>query len=274
MDFGKRSKNFTEREKSLLIEVAKEFVCIIDNKKTDGTSVEAKKRAWAALTNKYNAVSETGCRTEKQLHALYDNLKKKARKNMSDDKSEMYKTGGGTFCPKTTAIDEKIVALLTPQFKPLVNEFDSSAPYYNLDNITQKHGEDAEAGTSGLVVIEINDEVSGEPLELKSSKRPFSPDMLDAVSETPRKKKGCLTEIKKKNINSLSASIIKRKKEKQSNEDCITKKKLEILELQKQQEVLKLEKTKIILELDIELKRVLLESAQLDLEFKRKTLNL
>ncbi|GBP98553.1 hypothetical protein EVAR_32004_1 [Eumeta japonica] len=230
MDFGKRSKNFTEREKSLLIEVAKEFVCIIDNKKTDGTSVEAKKRAWAALTNKYNAVSETGCRTEKQLHALYDNLKKKARKNMSDDKSEMYKTGGGTFCLKTTAIDEKIVALLTPQFKPLVNEFDSSAPYYNLD-------------------------------------------MLDAVSETPRKK-GCLTEIKKKNINSLSASIIKRKKEKQSNEDCITKKKLEILELQKQQEVLKLEKTKNILELDIELKRVLLESAQLDLEFKRKTLNL
>lgn len=44
----------------------------------------------------------------------------------------MYKTGGGTFCPKTTEIDEKVVALLTPQFKPLPNEFDSSAPYYNL----------------------------------------------------------------------------------------------------------------------------------------------
>lgn len=44
----------------------------------------------------------------------------------------MYKTGGGTFCPKTTAVDEKIVALLTPQFQPLPNEFDSSAPYYHL----------------------------------------------------------------------------------------------------------------------------------------------
>lgn len=43
----------------------------------------------------------------------------------------MYKTGGGTFCPKTTIVDEKVVALLTPQFKPLLNEFDSSAPYYN-----------------------------------------------------------------------------------------------------------------------------------------------
>ncbi|GBP30182.1 hypothetical protein EVAR_94490_1 [Eumeta japonica] len=116
-------------------------------------------------------------------------------------------------------------------------------------NITQNHSEDAEAGTSGSVVIEINDEFSGEPLELKSSKGPFSPDVLDAISETQKKR--FLTEIKKKNINSLSASIIKRKKEKQSNEDCITKKKLEILELQKQQEVLKLEKTKNILELDI-----------------------
>lgn len=44
----------------------------------------------------------------------------------------MYKTGGGTFCPKTTVIDEKVVALLTPQFQPLPNEFDSSAPYYTL----------------------------------------------------------------------------------------------------------------------------------------------
>lgn len=70
----------------LLIEVAKEFVATIDNKKTDGTTIKAKKHAWMALTTKFNAVSETGSRTEKQLHALYDNLKKKARKNMSDDK--------------------------------------------------------------------------------------------------------------------------------------------------------------------------------------------
>lgn len=86
MESAKRSKNFTEREKMLLIEVAKEFVHIIDNKRTDGTSVDAKKRAWMELCNKFNAVSETGFRTEKQLHALYDNIKKKARKNMSDDK--------------------------------------------------------------------------------------------------------------------------------------------------------------------------------------------
>lgn len=68
------------KEKMLLIEVAKEFVHIIDNKRTDGTSVDAKKQAWMELCNTYNAVSETGFRTEKQLHALYDNKEKGEKK--------------------------------------------------------------------------------------------------------------------------------------------------------------------------------------------------
>lgn len=76
-----------------------------------------------------------------------------------------------------------------------------------------------------------------------------------SVENTPKLKKRCtLTEIKKKNINSLSSSIIKRKNQKQTNEDSITVKKLEILEIQKQQEVLKLEKTRLIMDTELEFK--------------------
>ncbi|RVE53390.1 hypothetical protein evm_001960 [Chilo suppressalis] len=275
MEPGKRSKNFTEREKMLLIEVAKDFISIIDNKKTDGSSIEAKKQAWIQLTSKYNAISETGVRTEKQLHALYDNLKKKARKNMSDDKSEMYKTGGGTFCPKTTTVDEKVVALLTPQFKPLLNEFDSSAPYYKLVPETQESA-NSQVDTSQdfLVIVEEKEdsvpEIPSVPRHVGSSKRPLTP----LLEDTPKIKRVCLTEMKKKSIHNLSESIIKRKNQKQINEDTITTKKLEILEIQRQQEVLKLEKTKILLDLDIELKQTLLENAKMDLEFKKKNFNL
>lgn len=49
----------------LLMEVAKELVTIIDNKKIDGSSVESKNQAGIALKNKFNAISETGVRTEK-----------------------------------------------------------------------------------------------------------------------------------------------------------------------------------------------------------------
>ncbi|CAH2088292.1 unnamed protein product [Euphydryas editha] len=98
-------------------------ICLYQIAHTASLSVASTKQAWIELCKKYSAFSETGFRAEKQLHALYDNIKKKARKNMSDDKSQIYKTGGGTFCSKITQIDEKVVTLLTPQFKPLSNEF-------------------------------------------------------------------------------------------------------------------------------------------------------
>lgn len=47
--------------------------------------------------------------------------------------------------------------------------------------------------------------------------------------------------MKKKAINSLSESFIKRKNEKRMNEDIITQKKLEILQVQRQQEFVNLE---------------------------------
>lgn len=102
---------------------------------------------------------------------------------------------------------------------------------------------------------------------------PMSPD-LKVLETTPRIKKLCLTETKKKHLNLLSTSIIKRKSQKQINEDVLTSKRLEILEIQRQQEVMKLEKTKILLDLDIELKKNLLENAKMDLEYKKKNFNL
>ncbi|KAF2892898.1 hypothetical protein ILUMI_13278, partial [Ignelater luminosus] len=40
-----------------------------------------------------------------------------------------YKTGGGTYVPRSSILDEKIVCTLGAQFQPLTNNFDSSADY-------------------------------------------------------------------------------------------------------------------------------------------------
>ncbi|KAK4884782.1 hypothetical protein RN001_001053 [Aquatica leii] len=42
----------------------------------------------------------------------------------------MYTTGGGTFVHKSDKLDEKLVSMLKPQFKPLPNQHDSSSLYY------------------------------------------------------------------------------------------------------------------------------------------------
>jgi hypothetical protein len=52
-----RAKNFTEEEKEMLIELVSSFKYIIENKKTDGVTSKQKDRAWASLTENFNATS-------------------------------------------------------------------------------------------------------------------------------------------------------------------------------------------------------------------------
>jgi hypothetical protein len=60
---------------------------------------------------------------------MYDNMKAKAKKASAMDKIETYRTGGGVFTPSTDSFDEQILALLGNRAVPLVNDFDSDAPY-------------------------------------------------------------------------------------------------------------------------------------------------
>lgn len=109
--------------------------------------------------------------------------------------------------------------------------------------------------------------------EKKSAKRSVSPALKD-VENTPKIKRMCLTETKKNNTNNVSNSSIRRKYRKQIKVDAITSKRLKILEIQRKQELMKLKKTKILLDVEIELKKILIENAKMHLEFKRKNFQL
>ncbi|CAG5035407.1 unnamed protein product [Parnassius apollo] len=198
-----------------------------------------------------------------------DASKKKLLRTAVPCDPELYKTGKETFSPKTTVVEEKVVALLTPQLEPLPNDFDSSAPYYTIDIVETQELNNTQ--DSSQEVLGAKEDSVDQPQPVEVCKRRISPILLS--DSTPRKKI-CVTEPKKKYINNISASIIKGKNEKQINEDAITTKKLEILEIQLQHERMKLEKTKILLDLDIELKRNLLENSKMDLELKKRNFNL
>ncbi|KAJ8964659.1 hypothetical protein NQ314_004723 [Rhamnusium bicolor] len=155
---SKRARNFTDMERNLLFDLVMEQKHIIENKKTDATTIRHKNEAWAQLTLKYNSNCQTGPRNQKQLHALYDILKQKSRKNLHDDKvssksyiffvifwmikhffqKNSYKTGGGTFTPLSDELDYKIATMLKPQYQPLTNVFDSSATYFQGRLMLQK----------------------------------------------------------------------------------------------------------------------------------------
>lgn len=50
----KRGQNFTLEEKDRLVKLLREYKNTILNKKTDGTTNEAKSKAWISLTESFN----------------------------------------------------------------------------------------------------------------------------------------------------------------------------------------------------------------------------
>lgn len=87
----KRSKNFSEEEKSYLLDIVKQYVSVIENKKTDNVTVGEKKKVWDVICRNYNSVATTGERLPSQLIALYEELKRKAKKNLAEDKVSLKK---------------------------------------------------------------------------------------------------------------------------------------------------------------------------------------
>jgi hypothetical protein len=63
---------------------------------------------------------------------VYENMKAKAKKALSADKVERFKTGGGVFQPTVDAIDEQLIALMRNRAVHLQNQFDSDNGYADI----------------------------------------------------------------------------------------------------------------------------------------------
>ncbi|KAJ8913098.1 hypothetical protein NQ315_006600 [Exocentrus adspersus] len=66
----KRARNFSDFDKNLLFEIVQKYINIIENKQTDATNIKIKNEIW----------DSSGNRTSKQLHDLYDGIKKSKKK--------------------------------------------------------------------------------------------------------------------------------------------------------------------------------------------------
>ncbi|PSN54641.1 hypothetical protein C0J52_01094 [Blattella germanica] len=73
-------------ERNLLVELVLERKHIVENKRTDGASVNEKRKCWEEISTCFNASRQTENRTTKQLKELYFVLKRNARKHNNEDK--------------------------------------------------------------------------------------------------------------------------------------------------------------------------------------------
>ena len=61
-----------------------------------------------------------------------ENQKRRAKKVAAEDRIEKTKTGGGTYVPMVSTLDEKLLAALGNRAQPLKNDFDSDAAFHSI----------------------------------------------------------------------------------------------------------------------------------------------
>ncbi|XP_072386926.1 myb/SANT-like DNA-binding domain-containing protein 3 [Diabrotica undecimpunctata] len=143
-------KNYTEREKCLLLDIIGKYKHIIENKCTNAMSTAQKNKTWEKIALEFNVSAEFP-RTPKQLNTAYLNLKRITRQKVAEeniqkyndqkvldqlkrdqtaDKKDILATGGGTFKPRLTDVGAQMLGLIGNPIQPLSNSCDSASGFF------------------------------------------------------------------------------------------------------------------------------------------------
>ena len=90
-----RSKNFTDTEKNLLLNLIDKYKNSVECKRTDSKTLKQKSEAWANLCEEFNSTSTYNKREVKKLQSFWKNLKTRAKSNCAYMRREQLETGGG-----------------------------------------------------------------------------------------------------------------------------------------------------------------------------------
>ncbi|KAL3243124.1 hypothetical protein MRX96_047597 [Rhipicephalus microplus] len=123
---------FTREERELLDNLVTRHKAVIANKRTDALAKRAKDSAWEKLTSEYN--SQPGIRrvTVAQLRKLWDNEKSKWKKKQSEEKRNLYATGGGpSTCRPMSPSLALVGAAASHMGTRLQNPYDSDGVHLN-----------------------------------------------------------------------------------------------------------------------------------------------
>ncbi|XP_037526261.1 myb/SANT-like DNA-binding domain-containing protein 3 [Rhipicephalus sanguineus] len=128
---------YSEEERELLRSLVQKYARVIENRRTNSTSVEAKNIAWRNLCADYNSQPHIRPREEKQLRKLWDNLKNRWKKKDSQEKRDIHATGGGprTCSPMSPSL-ALVGAVASHMTTRLPNPFDSDGEHRNQPVLT------------------------------------------------------------------------------------------------------------------------------------------
>ncbi|XP_075157582.1 uncharacterized protein LOC142230844 [Haematobia irritans] len=235
-------------EEDVLICLVEKYAHIVESKVTNGVTFRQKQETWERIQREFIAQCNAQ-RSVKNLRYKYDNLKKKAKETLANDKKSIYKTGGGNFESKVNASTLRIAAILGSSATGLENKIDS-------DNFLEENVmESFEVVDDENVIIEavetLLDTEDVPSLDFEETK-PIESDCNWAKWNPQQLKKVKSPKLQVKNRSLKSEEVLDIQKKFFENED---KRAEERNKLQKRKLELKIE----LLQLEIEHKRILIE---------------
>lgn len=100
---------------------------VVEGKKTDVSTKKLKDRRWEDMAQQFRTKFKS-TRTTSSLIQKWENVKKAAKKKLSLERQEVFKTGGGEAEKIVFTENEiKVIEIMGQAAKPLSNPFDSDA---------------------------------------------------------------------------------------------------------------------------------------------------
>ncbi|XP_046393022.1 myb/SANT-like DNA-binding domain-containing protein 3 [Ischnura elegans] len=91
-----RHERMTNRERNLLISLVQKDREIIDTKKCDMATLQAKMKCWQKVADRFNSHGNVTQRSWKRLRKAWDNIKMRRKRTLATRVREIVETGGGT----------------------------------------------------------------------------------------------------------------------------------------------------------------------------------
>ncbi|XP_046487997.1 myb/SANT-like DNA-binding domain-containing protein 3 [Neodiprion pinetum] len=151
-------KHYTETEKRLFLNILKKFSHIIENRKSDTSTLKDKEEAWRQIAEEYNSsLIISAKRNVQQLKKMWSHMKTTQRNALTKEKQSHLTTGGG---PKEPSADvEPDIASIVPHIMttaPIV--FSSNIPV----EILQEHREAVFNDELNVLVSEMQKDNEGD----------------------------------------------------------------------------------------------------------------
>uniref|UniRef100_A0A336MP45 Regulatory protein zeste n=1 Tax=Culicoides sonorensis TaxID=179676 RepID=A0A336MP45_CULSO len=263
-----RSKNFTIKDKSLLVDCVKPFLNVIECTETNKKSNDKKETIWAEITTNFNSQSDNP-RDAKALKSCYQHLKMTVKKENAEYKRQRFATGGGSEPQELDPTSVKLISMLGSQILPLKNLYDSGSDYHHGSSSSSPTIETLEHNTSSVIspVIDYCENSVGETLT-EPTVEPIVVDSENAVTETtvgPLVNEKIRFSVKRKSHSNKLDDITSNVQAKKVRLDDRSRIEEELVELKRQNYT----KQNKLLDIQLETAKLQNEAAKLEVSIKK-----